>query len=78
MQREDAEPKSNRLTLIHQQFDKTHNGVRAIEERGNSLLKMIFKALRNVSLGPYRIGKIFAAALVILHSNHALAWNGSL
>jgi len=32
---------------------------------------MTFKALRNVSLAPGRIGKIVAAALTILHFDHA-------
>jgi len=36
-----------------------------------ALLKMTFKALRNVSLDPWRIGKIVAAALVLLHFDHA-------
>lgn len=31
---------------------------------------MTFKALRNISLNPSRIGKIVAAALVILHIEH--------
>jgi hypothetical protein len=31
---------------------------------------MTFKALRNVSLNPWRIGKIVAAALAILHIEH--------
>jgi hypothetical protein len=31
---------------------------------------MTFKALRNASLNPWRIGKIVAAALVILHTEH--------
>lgn len=43
---------------------------RAIGERGNALLKMTFKALRNVSLDPWRIGRIVAAALVLLHFDH--------
>ncbi|MGN9846560.1 transposase family protein [Nonomuraea sp. H19] len=63
-------PRAARLTLVRQQLNKAHNGVRAIGERGNSLLKMTFKALRNVSLDPWRIGKIVAAALVILHVDH--------
>jgi hypothetical protein len=45
--------------------------LRAIGERGNSLLKMTFRALRNVSLDPWRIGAIVAAALVLLHYDHA-------
>lgn len=64
-------PKDNQLTALQQQFNKTHNGIRAIGERGNSLLKMTFKALRNISLDPWRIGKIVAAALVLLHFDHA-------
>jgi hypothetical protein len=53
-----------------QTYNKVHNGIRAIGERGNSLLKMTFKALRNVSLCPWKIGKIVAAALVLLHFDH--------
>jgi hypothetical protein len=64
-------PKDSTLTGVQQQFNKAHNGARAIGERGNALLKMTFKALRNVSLDPWRIGKIVAAALVLLHFEHA-------
>jgi DDE superfamily endonuclease len=63
-------PKDGELTEVEHQFNKTHNGLRAIGERGNSLLKMTFKALRNVSLCPWRIGDIIAAALVLLHTDH--------
>jgi hypothetical protein len=49
----------------------THNSIRAVGERGNSLLKTTFKALRHVSLDPWRIGNIVAVALVILHLDHA-------
>lgn len=63
-------PKNGRLSLIQQQLNKAHNSVRAIGERGNSLLKMTFRALRNISLNPWRIGKIVAAALAILHADH--------
>ena len=34
------------------------------------MLKTTFKALRNVSLCPWTIGRITAAALVILHTEH--------
>ena len=47
-----------------------HAAVRAPAERGNSLLKTTFKALRRVSLCPWRIGAITAAALVLLHHMH--------
>jgi hypothetical protein len=63
-------PKNAACTDLQQQFNKAHNAVRAIGERGNSLLKTTFKALRNVSLCPWKIGDIVAAALVILHIEH--------
>ena len=47
-----------------------HSAARATAERGNSLLKTTFKALRRVSLCPWRIGHITAAALVLLHTEH--------
>lgn len=46
-------------------------GIRAIGERANALLIMRFKALRRVSLDPYRIGAITAAALVLLHHENS-------
>jgi DDE superfamily endonuclease len=64
-------PTTATLTTIQQQFNKAHNGIRAIGERANALLKMTFRALRNVSLDPWRIGKIVAAALVLLHFDRA-------
>jgi hypothetical protein len=63
-------PKNGLLTDVQQQFNRAHNRLRAVGERGNSLLKTTFKALRNVSLCPWKIGAIVAAALVILHVNH--------
>jgi hypothetical protein len=63
-------PKGGHLTDIQQTYNKVHNGIRAIGERGNSILKTIFKTLRNVSLCPRKIGKIVAAALVLLHLEH--------
>ncbi|MDE1675477.1 IS5/IS1182 family transposase, partial [Nocardia gipuzkoensis] len=50
--------------------NKVHNSKRAIGERGNSLLKTTCKALRRVSLCPWRIGALVAAALVLLHVEH--------
>lgn len=40
--------------------------LRAPAERANALLKSTFKALRRVTVRPWRIGAITAAALVIL------------
>jgi DDE superfamily endonuclease len=41
--------------------------LRAPAERANSLLKRTWKALERVTLDPWRIGPITAAALVLLH-----------
>jgi hypothetical protein len=59
-------PAGGGLTDAERDANKAHNSKRAIGERGNSLLKT-FKALRRVSLCPWRIGAIVAAALVLLH-----------
>lgn len=64
-------PNRGKLSAIQQQFNRVHNGLRAIGERGNSLLKMTFRVLRNISLDPWRIGAIVAASLVLLHYDHA-------
>jgi len=63
-------PKGGELTEEQKTHNKAHNGKRAVGERGNSLLKTSFKALRNISVCPWRIGKIVTAALVILHIEH--------
>jgi hypothetical protein len=63
-------PGNGELSDVQKVFNKAHNGVRAIGERGNSLLKTTFRALRNVSLCPWKIGNIVAAALVLLHVEH--------
>jgi hypothetical protein len=63
-------PQGGQLTDDQKTHNKAHNAKRAVGERGNSLLKTTFKALRNVSLCPWKIGTIVAAALVILHVEH--------
>ncbi|SFU07353.1 DDE superfamily endonuclease [Geodermatophilus amargosae] len=55
-----------RLTDDQRTVNLLHAATRAPAERGNSLLKSTFKALRRVSLCPWRIGAIAAAALVLL------------
>lgn len=60
-------PKGGELTDVQKQLNKIHNGLRAVGERGNALLKTTFKALRRVSVCPWKIGQIVAAALVLLH-----------
>jgi hypothetical protein len=59
------------LTVEQRTINALHSATRALAERGNSLLKTTFKALRRVSLCPWRIGAITAAALVLLHTEHA-------
>ena len=51
------------LTAEQRTINMLHSATRALAERGNSLLKTTFKALRRVSLCPWRIGAITAAAL---------------
>jgi hypothetical protein len=59
-----------RLTDDQRTVNLLHAATRAPAERGNSLLKTTFKALRRVSLCSWRIGAITAAALVLLHHQH--------
>lgn len=58
------------LTVDQRTINALHAATRALAERGNSLLKTTFKALRRVSLCPWRIGAIVAAGLVLLHREH--------
>jgi len=58
------------LTVEQRTINALHSATRALAERGNSLLKTTFKALRRVTLCPRRIGAITAAALVLLHREH--------
>ncbi|HLK94689.1 MAG TPA: transposase family protein [Nocardioidaceae bacterium] len=58
------------LTDDQRTVNLLHAATRAPAERGNSLLKTTFKALRRVGLCPWRIGAITAAALVLLHHQH--------
>jgi DDE superfamily endonuclease len=59
--------KGKKLTDDQKTYNKLIRGMRGIGERANALLIMRFKALGRVSLDPYRIGAITAAALVLLH-----------
>jgi hypothetical protein len=58
------------LSADERTVNALHAATRALAERGNALLKTTFKALRRVSLCPWRIGAITAAALVLLHREH--------
>ena len=58
------------LTAEQRTINALHSATRALAERGNSLLKTTFKGLRRVTLCPWRIGAITAAALVLMHHEH--------
>ncbi len=64
-------PTGGQLTDPQRQHNWLHAYARAGAEQANSLLKTTFKALRRISLSPSTIGKIVAAALVLLHTEHA-------
>ena len=59
-----------RLSDDQHTYNKLLRGLRSVGERANALLTVTFKALRRVSLDPWRIGKIIQAALVLLHHEH--------
>jgi hypothetical protein len=63
-------PKNGRLTLAQQQLNKAHNSLRAIDERGNYLLKITFEAR-----SPERSGR---QAPLILHSRITLVEKSQL
>lgn len=63
-------PAGQELTGDQKAYNRLVRGVHGIAERANSLLKTTFKALRRVSLDPWRIGAITAAALVLLQLEH--------
>lgn len=62
--------KGTELSDAHKQYNLIVRGVHSVAERANSLLKTTFKALRRVSVCPWRIGAIAKAALVLLHLEH--------
>jgi DDE superfamily endonuclease len=63
-------PGGRRLTDNQRTVNLLHAAHPGPAERGNSLLKTTYKALRRVSLCPWRISAIIAAALVLLHHQH--------
>lgn len=56
--------------IRHSRTKKRRRSVGAIEKHGTCLLKIIFKALRNVGLSPWRIDSIAAAALVLPNAEY--------
>jgi hypothetical protein len=65
---EGLQPKGGQLTEEQQAFDAVHGARRCLGERANSLLKTTYKVLRRGC--PWRLSKIVAAALVLLHIEH--------
>ena len=59
--------KGNNLCPEHRARNALISALRAPSERANALLKRTWKALERVTLCPWRIGDITAAALVLLH-----------
>lgn len=58
------------LTDDQKTFNKLQRGTRGLGERAHALLIMRFRALRRITLCPWKIGRIVAAALVLLnHEN---------
>jgi hypothetical protein len=64
-------PKNGELSIDQQSYNAVHGALRCLGERANSLLKTTYKALRRYRGCPWRIGTIAAAALVLLHHEHA-------
>ena len=63
-------PKGATLTVDQQTFNAVHGALRCLGERANSLLKTTYKVLRRYRGCPWRLGRIAAAALVLLHVEH--------
>jgi hypothetical protein len=64
-------PKGGELTVDQQAYNAVHGALRCLGERANSLLKTTYKVLRHYRGCPWRLGRIVAAALVLLHhENH--------
>jgi hypothetical protein len=63
-------PKGGELTGPQKTYNKILRGIHGPAERANCLLKTTFKALRHVSLDPWKIGRITKAALVLLQQIH--------
>lgn len=63
-------PRGHGLTADQQTYNAMHGALRCLGERANSLLKTTFKVLRRYRGCPWRIGRVVAAALVLLHHEH--------
>lgn len=59
--------KGHKLAADNQTRNAMISALRAPAERANALLKRTWKALERITLDPWRIGAITAAAMVLLH-----------
>jgi hypothetical protein len=66
----EADPVWIELLAVRSATTSPHPHVRVRAELGNVSLKTTLKALREISLCPWRVGTITAAALVLLHREH--------
>jgi hypothetical protein len=66
-----AKTPAGRTLTDQKTYNRLHAAIRSQAERANAQLKMRFKALRRVSLCPWRIGHITAAALMLFHPRRA-------
>lgn len=64
-------PKTGELTEDAKCFNLLHSAIRAVAERGNAILKSTFKVLDKIHMSPSKITVIIAAALMLLHVEHA-------
>jgi hypothetical protein len=66
-------PKGRKLTTDQETYNKLQRGTRGQGERAHALLIMRFKVLRRITLCPWTIGRVIAAAVVLLsHENDRL------
>ncbi|MFC4335333.1 transposase family protein, partial [Salininema proteolyticum] len=60
-------PKNADLAIERRVFNRVHGAARALEEKANADLKVMFKCLDKVGLDPEQIGTVMKACLVAFH-----------
>lgn len=63
-------PQGRELTADQMTYNKLQRGTRGQGERAHALLIMRFRALRRITLCPWTIGRVVAAAFVLLSHEH--------
>jgi hypothetical protein len=64
-------PKGRGPTTDQKTYNKLRHGIRGQGERAHALLIMRFRVLRRITLCPWSVGRVIAAALVLLSHEHA-------